>query len=162
MSANSLPRRRTTESGAALVELAVSLPVLLVVLVGITDFARVFYTAIELTNAARAGAQFGARNQGASGNDDAMEVAAVAASVNISGATATASHLCQCALADGTFPDVVDCSINPPSAACPPPKFRVITVTVTASAPFTTISPYIRIIPRPLTLSRTSVMRVTE
>src|SRR5260221_3845737 len=46
----------TRERGSALVELAIALPLLVAVLVGTTDFARVFYLATELTNAARAGA----------------------------------------------------------------------------------------------------------
>jgi TadE-like protein len=153
-------RRNASQSGAAFVELVISLPVLIVLLVGFVDFARVFYVAIELTNAARAGVQWGAKNQGSSGDDDLMEAAAVA-SVNISGVTAAASHVCECAQVDGTFPDVVNCGIDP-LVACPSPKFRVITVSVTASAPFTTISPYIPSIPRPLNLSRSAVMRVTE
>jgi Flp pilus assembly protein TadG len=161
MTSKALQQRDASQRGAAFVELVISMPVLLVVLVGTVDFARVFYTAIELTNAARAGAQFGARTPGASGDNAAMQAAAVA-SVNISGVTATATHVCQCALANATFPDTVNCDINPPSAACPPPKFRVITVAVTTSAPFMTISPYLSVIPRPLTLSRSAVMRVTE
>jgi hypothetical protein len=159
MTSKPLGRRDASQRGAAFVELVVSLPVLIVLLVGITDFARVFYMAIELTNAARAGVQFGAKNQGSSTDDDLMEAAAVAASVNISGVTAAASHVCQCAQADVTFSGPVDCLIDP-LVACPSPKFRVITVSVTTSAPFTTISPYISVIPR--TLSRIAVMRVTE
>src|SRR3954453_1086869 len=49
-----------SERGAALVELALSTPLLVVMIVGAVDFARAFYTAMELTNAARAGAQYAA------------------------------------------------------------------------------------------------------
>ena len=47
------------EAGAAIIELAVSLLMLVLLLLGTVDFARVFYADIELTNAARAGAQYG-------------------------------------------------------------------------------------------------------
>ena len=63
-------------------ELAVTLPLLVLVMVGAIDFARVFYMGMELTNAARAGAQYGAYNPAQSGNIAGMQAAA-AGSVNI-------------------------------------------------------------------------------
>jgi Flp pilus assembly protein TadG len=155
-----LSPRRAAETGAAFVELVVTLPVLVALLIGTADFARVFYTSIELTNAARAGAQYGASNLGASGDYAGMQSVAMS-SVNISGVTVpTKRRDCQCALADGSFPDTVLCE-DPAATACPSPKFRVITVTVTARATYSTISRYPGI-PRTLTIDRTSVMRVTE
>ena len=41
--------------GSALVEVAISLPLMVVIVLGATDFARVSYTAIELTNEYRGG-----------------------------------------------------------------------------------------------------------
>lgn len=49
--------RRTSERGAALVEFALCLPLLLVVLAGIVDFAFVFQRYEVVTNAAREGAR---------------------------------------------------------------------------------------------------------
>ncbi len=51
----SLGRRRAR--GAALVEFAIALPVLLVILLGIIDLGRVFYAYEALANAAREGAR---------------------------------------------------------------------------------------------------------
>ena len=51
--ANSRPRR-----GAAVVELAVLLPVLVLLFMIAIDFARVFYFSLSLTNCARAGALY--------------------------------------------------------------------------------------------------------
>lgn len=45
------------QRGAAAVELAILLPVVLLIIGGIVDFGRVFFTKIELTNAAREGAR---------------------------------------------------------------------------------------------------------
>lgn len=52
-------RRRPgrSERGAAAVELAIVLPLLLLFIGGIVDFGRYFYTEIQLTNAAREGAR---------------------------------------------------------------------------------------------------------
>lgn len=47
------------ERGQALVELAVLLPVLMIMLVGIIDLGRVFYHSVVIANAARDGARAG-------------------------------------------------------------------------------------------------------
>ena len=80
-------RAWASDAGSALVELAVSLPLLVLVMVGTIDFARVFYTGMELTNAARAGAQYGAYNPAQSGDIAGMQTTA-AGSVNITGVDA--------------------------------------------------------------------------
>ncbi|MER3419286.1 MAG: pilus assembly protein TadE [Chloroflexota bacterium] len=53
------------EHGVALVELAMVLPLLLVLVFGIIDFGRAFQTWITLTNAAREGARLGTVSQDA-------------------------------------------------------------------------------------------------
>lgn len=45
------------EKGSQIVELAIALPVMLILLAGATEFARFFYTYSTLTNAVRAGAR---------------------------------------------------------------------------------------------------------
>ena len=52
------PQRR----GAAAVELAIVLPILVTVLLGATDFGRFSYSAIAVANAARSGAARGSMN----------------------------------------------------------------------------------------------------
>jgi Flp pilus assembly protein TadG len=49
---------RQTERGQSLVEMAVALPVLILLLVAVIDFARIIDASIVLTNAAREGARF--------------------------------------------------------------------------------------------------------
>ena len=160
MMSPAMHQSRSRETGAAFVELVVTLPVLVALLVGTADFARVFYTSIELQNAARAGAQYGASNRGASGDFAGMASVATS-SVNIGGVSVpVATRVCECAMADGSFPNTVDCTADP-VAVCPSPKFRVITVTVTAQGTYSMIARYPGI-PRTLTIERTSVMRVTE
>lgn len=53
---------RRASQGSALIELTLLLPVLLLLAVGVGDFARVFYYGIVTENAARAGAQYALRN----------------------------------------------------------------------------------------------------
>lgn len=47
------------EKGQGLVELAVILPLLLIILLGTIDFGRVFYAYVAITNASREGARYG-------------------------------------------------------------------------------------------------------
>ena len=51
---------RATETGQSLVEFAMVLPLFLVLLFGLVDFGRAFYSWILITNAAREGARTGA------------------------------------------------------------------------------------------------------
>lgn len=48
------------EEGGALLELAVALPMVILLAVGVGDYARIHYTGITVANAARAGAVYGA------------------------------------------------------------------------------------------------------
>jgi TadE-like protein len=48
------------QSGQSLVELALALPVLLLILLGLADFGRAFYYTTAIASAARAGAEYAA------------------------------------------------------------------------------------------------------
>lgn len=50
--------RRPRDEGAAAVELALLLPLLLTILLGILGFGRAFHTQLELSNAAQEGARY--------------------------------------------------------------------------------------------------------
>ncbi|MGI9101633.1 MAG: TadE/TadG family type IV pilus assembly protein [Terriglobales bacterium] len=50
------------QRGNAIVEFALVLPLLVVLVLGVADFGRVFYYAVMTANAARAGAQYALRN----------------------------------------------------------------------------------------------------
>ena len=92
--------------GAALVELAIALPLLVVVLLGSVDFGRVFRSAMIVTNAARAGALYGAQDPSLSGDTAGMIAAANAvltANALTTGPSPTASTLCQCVTDAGVF-----------------------------------------------------------
>ena len=132
--------RRSSSAGGALVELALVLPVLVLVFVGTIDFGRVFYTSQSLVNAARAGVQYGAHTPARTSDFAGMKSTAEAAT-NTPGIVATPSRLCQCADDTGTFsptaPSANDCS-TPEATSCPG-GHRVITVTVTTTKTFNTL-----------------------
>ncbi len=76
--------RKDREGGAAAVELAFVLPILLLLVMGIIEFGHAYNTQISLTNAAREGVRVMAITQD---SDDATEAALKAAS-SIPGVTA--------------------------------------------------------------------------
>jgi Flp pilus assembly protein TadG len=93
-SAFRMPRRLADQRGQSAVELALSIPLLIVLLLAAVEFGQIFYTQTCVTNAARAGAQ---NITTAGGTAAGIEQAALADAPNISGLPATASHFCQCA-----------------------------------------------------------------
>ena len=124
------------ESGAAAVELALVLPILLVLVFGIIDFGRAYNAKISLTQAAREGARVRAL-----GADDA----------------ATASRV---QLAAGFLPaSSVSVAAGAPCPASPLPSD---VATVTAMSTFTYATPIGALVgfaAGPITLSGTGVMR---
>jgi Flp pilus assembly protein TadG len=62
--------RRRAGRGQSLVEFALLLPVLALLLVGALDLGRAFYSAVQLTNSVREGANFGRLSPSAVGSSD--------------------------------------------------------------------------------------------
>jgi Flp pilus assembly protein TadG len=148
-------RRLSSASGAAMVEVAVALPILIVIVIGTVDLARVFYMAMELQNAARAGAQYGAQGVGNSADTTVMRSTAVAAAVNINSVSAFASQNCFCASDTNPQVSAVACS-----GTCTSGQHVVISVTVTAASTFSLISFYpMPGIPRSFSIFRAATLR---
>lgn len=97
-----LVRALRSERGGALVETAVTLPLLSLLLLGASEFGLVDYEAIEVTNAAKAGAQYGAQGSRYTGDTTGIQNAAAADAPNITLGTTTASTSLVCS--DGTTP----------------------------------------------------------
>ena len=97
-----LRRLCRVESGQALTELGLVLPALTLVLVGAVELARVAYVAIEVSNAAHAGAQYGAQSIIYATDSTGIQNAAVndAANVTLASTTPTLTYTCS----DGTTP----------------------------------------------------------
>jgi Flp pilus assembly protein TadG len=79
---------RSGEEGSALVELALSLPMLCLMLLGATEFARIAYAAIEVTNAAHSAAVYAASSSAAAGDSTGITNAAIGDSPNLAGSNA--------------------------------------------------------------------------
>ena len=92
--------RRRGELGSQLVELAVIMPMLLAILLGAVEFAQLEYDSIEVSNAAYAGAAYGAQNHITAMDTSNMQLAAIADAATMTGVSATATSFCSCS--DGT------------------------------------------------------------
>jgi Flp pilus assembly protein TadG len=138
-------------SGQGLVELALALPVLILLLLGAADFGRLFYTWIAVNNAARAGAQYGSQTLTNAANTDGMKLAATTDGSNITGLTATAS---QCTCVSGT--SVTVCSGSNYNCTNSP---QATYVEVDTQATFKTIVSYPGI-PSSLTVKGAAIMQV--
>ncbi len=113
-SARSMSRRhsqRHSQAGSVLVELAMVMPFLLLLVLGVGFFGRVFYTSILVSNAARAGAAHGIRF--AYTDTAGMKRAAVDdAHTNLANFTVanvpTATYYCSCPAPEGRLASCYD------------------------------------------------------
>jgi Flp pilus assembly protein TadG len=133
--------------GQAAVEVALIAPVLVVLLMIVGEFLRIYYTTIELNNAARAGVQYGINSPANAANLQGMQQAALTDGGDIAGMTATASEYCECS--DGS---AVSCET---ANACADER---VYVEVDTSATFYTLTDWPGI-PRSIALSGKAIMR---
>ena len=144
-------RRRARNSGQASVELALSLPLLLMMFLVVVETGRAFYIAISVTNAARAGVQYGSQNLSTAGDNAGMQAAATSDAANITGMTAVATHFCKCS--DGTASTCLatDCAGS----------HRLLYTKVTTSASYAPLINFMGILPS-MTVPGKAVMRVVQ
>jgi Flp pilus assembly protein TadG len=123
--------------GQSSIELALGLPFLVLVLFLVAEFARVFYVAMGVASAARAGVQYGAQSYVKAVDNSGMTAAALNDGKNISGLTATPTHFCMCNGAQCSPAQSSACivSCSAPPSTCTEPK---VFVQVTTSATFKT------------------------
>lgn len=144
-------RARTSrwEEGQALVETAVALTLLVVLVVGAVEFGMIAYAAIEVSNAARAAAQYGAMNGGAFLSSDSTGMDSVGMlnaaqgdagnfGTGVSFSTGYPTYSCFCSSSSDTT-----ASCTPPAtpSGCTSSKL-IVTVSVKTQ---TTFTPPIRI-----------------
>lgn len=115
-------------------ELALLLPILTMLLLGTVDLGRLAYMSIEVSNAARAGVQYGQQNSSTWADITGMQTAATNDAADLAGAnngnlTAVATYWCQCS--DGTVV-TPNCSPQPSCSA----NHRVDYVKVVATATY--------------------------
>jgi Flp pilus assembly protein TadG len=138
-----------SEHGASLVEMAILLPLFVLLLLVAVDAGRAFYLAIEVAGAARSAAIYGSRNptdttgMETAAQDDAPDVP------NLS--VGTPSYGCECA--DGTGYSA-NCATTP---TCPGNN-EVYRVNVTVTGTYTPLFPWPGI-PSSISLSSSASMR---
>lgn len=139
----------SAEQGASLVELALVLPLLMLLLIGAVDFGRAFYLAMEISGAAQAGAEYGTQNP--------TDTTGIAAAAQVDApdvpflAVTTPTYGCECS--DGTgFSS--NCTNTP---SCPSSNV-VYRVTVRVSATYTPWFPWPKV-PSSISLSSSATMR---
>ena len=142
--------------GGAMVEFALTFPLLLLLCLGATDFGRLFFHAVTIANAAATGAFYGAQN-----NVNFSKFAMMANRVtddakNLSNVTASAANYCEC---PGSPPTPIPCSQATNRLACGDYGFPRAYVRTTATHTFETIVNYPGI-PNQTLLDRNAFMRV--
>lgn len=141
-----------TEGGQSLVELALVLPLLLLLLVGIIEIGRFSYYSILVANAARAGAQYGAQSVVTAA--DAAGIRAAAHNDGLPSLAVTPRQLCGC-----TGATLGACSTIAPT--CVLPDHPLVYVQVTATHRFPSLFNYPGL-PASLRLTSTEKMRVAQ
>lgn len=151
-------RTRYGERGLALVELALVIPLLMLLLVGLIEIGRFAYFDILVGNAAKAGAQYGAGSLTTALDVSGMQNAALADGQNVPGLTAASpapSAVCRCY--NGTTTTTQSCSLP----SCPLAGYhRNVYVQVTAHGTFSPLFHYPGL-PASFNVSRTATMLVT-
>ncbi len=105
-------RNKDGQIGQALVELAVTMPLLLVIFVGAFEMGRVAYTSIEVSNAALAGVQYGSQTAATAGDTTGIQTAAQNDAPNVALGTTTASSSCICSDGSASTCLSTDCSTS--------------------------------------------------
>jgi hypothetical protein len=150
-----LIRRLSDDTAQSLIEVYVVLPIMMFILVGAVEMARVGYASIEVMNAASAGVQYGAQNPVTAMDSAGILVAAQKDAANITVTLGSGSPTRSCT-----------CSTSPPTAcattgtACPGSNPET-TLTVTTQTSF---NPGFHLpgFPTSFTLQGTAVQKVMQ
>jgi Flp pilus assembly protein TadG len=140
--------------GQSLVELALVLPILLMLLVGIIEIGRFAYYSILVSNAARAGAQYGA--QGLATAADTLGIQTAAQNDGLASLGVTSKQLCGC-----TGNSLDACPTTPPAPTCGAPNHPLVYVQVKATGTFNPLFNYPGL-PGAIPVNSTEQMRVAQ
>ena len=142
------------ESGSSLVELALIMPIFLVLLIGAAEFGIMAYDSIEVSSAAYAGAAYGAQSGATAANTALIVLAATNDAPNVAGLTATSTSSCACS--NGT---VITCATASASCVSPGRILKYVQVNTTA-----TVTPVMHLpwLPSVFTLQGQAILRVEK
>jgi Flp pilus assembly protein TadG len=150
------------DNGQAFVELALVLPMLIVLVVAGAEIGRLAYVGIEISNAARAGVAYAMQSHGFASDSAGIIAAAKRDAPNIPNLiVAPITLTCYCETSAGVTTSFASCD---PAVAntttCPSPSVIVEYVQVNTSATVDTQFHLPAIIPNSVTLQGKSIMRV--
>ncbi|MEO7367301.1 MAG: TadE/TadG family type IV pilus assembly protein [Gemmatimonadaceae bacterium] len=138
---------RKTRRGGAAVELIVAFPLLILLFIGIVDYGRVFYTWVTVSNAARAGAEYGQQNPATWTDVAQMQVVAQADGNEAGTLTINSSFFCECATV-----------LDPGCSVCGSGEVPEVYTKVRASKTVNMFFGYAGL-PSTVTVSRTAIFR---
>jgi Flp pilus assembly protein TadG len=128
------------DKGQAFVELALVLPIFILLLVGIVEVGRLAYATIEVSNAARAGVAYAAQNHTTAQDSTNIQLAATQDAPDVTSLTAATSQSCACESSAGSMGAFGSCTaISTAAGSCPSPSRIVLYVQVTTTAPVATV-----------------------
>jgi Flp pilus assembly protein TadG len=153
-----------SQSGQALLEVALLMPLLLALVIGAIELGRYAYISILVGNAARAGAAYGAQGLALSADTTGITTAADNDFQNngqlVSNLTVTSSTSCGCDSAGTTTSAACSTTTNPSAGTCVAGHW-VVMLSVTASGTFNSLFNFPGI-PMSITVSKTSTIRVVQ
>ena len=150
------------QAGVALVEFALALPLLVIVLIGITEMGRLAYYNILVGSAAHAGAMYASLNTYTANDTVHIKAAAESDGQNIPQLTVSpAPPTCNCYNSSSGSSTTLSCALN--GSTCASGTHRVIYVQVSATGKIDTLFNYKALgIPDPWTITRTATVRVSN
>ena|SRR5690242_10673897 len=88
--------RGSAAHGQSMVELAMALPLLLLLLLAAVEMGRIYYAYLTADDAARAGVEYGAQNLATASDLSGMQNTALNNAKDVQGMSASASQWCEC------------------------------------------------------------------
>ncbi len=104
--------RIKAEAGQALVELALTMPLMIVLLAGAAELGRVAYTSIEVSNAARAAVSYGSQSATKAGDLTGIQTIAADDAADVNLGTTTTSESCICSDGSASTCLATDCKTS--------------------------------------------------
>ena len=143
------PNCITCESGQGTLELALCLPLFVILVLGGAEIANLTWASVQVNNAARAGAAFASISRANAADLTDIQAAAQAEAPRLA-LTTTSTQNCSCTGTDGSIliaPGSCT-SISTGSSSCPSPDVIQVAVQVRTSA---TVRPFIHYVSLPAT-----------
>lgn len=140
-----------------MVEVALCLPLFLILILGTMEIANIGWAAIQVQNAARAGAAFGSQSRATAADATDIATAAKNDAPKLTSMVVTSGTACQCINTTTGAPTGAACNL----AACPSPYLITVQVQVNTSAAVTPLVHYPGL-PASYTLKGRAIMDVMK